>query len=211
MWELRVSTGRDPVTGKYGEVSGVWPGYAGDDPDVRTASQRTGEAGRRGRVGARRIADRMTVDQLLARWVRASLGRAAPRRPLPRVPTTDRQADIAGPRRPAGRYRELRDTRSVLQRPVGHRAQASVVRQVHSVLRAAFKEGVRLKLVATNPASLAKRPKDDAKPDRVPTPAEVQKVIAAAEAADADLGAYIALAAVTGARRGELCGLRSGE
>ena len=41
--------------------------------------------------------------------------------------------------------------------------------------------------------------------------AEVQKMVAAADADDPDMATFIALAAVTGARRGGLCGLRFGD
>ena len=46
---------------------------------------------------------------------------------------------------------------------------------------------------------------------KAPTVAEVQKMIAAADKDDPDIAALIAIAAMTGARRGELCGLRWGD
>ena len=45
----------------------------------------------------------------------------------------------------------------------------------------------------------------------VPTVEEVQLLIETAEQDDPDMAAFIALAAITGARRGELCGLRWGD
>jgi integrase len=45
-------------------------------------------------------------------------------------------------------------------------------------------------------------------PINPPTPEDVAVLLAAAEKRDPDLGMFVRMAAVTGARRGELCGLR---
>jgi hypothetical protein len=69
VYELRVATGRDPVTGKYGQVSRRWPGYASDDPEVTTAAKALAklvkelEDNRSGRTAGVGI----TVDQLLVK------------------------------------------------------------------------------------------------------------------------------------------------
>jgi hypothetical protein len=44
-----VSTGRDPVTGKYGQTSRIWPGHAGDDPDVTAVPRRWPSSSRKQR------------------------------------------------------------------------------------------------------------------------------------------------------------------
>ncbi|MGA2838406.1 MAG: hypothetical protein ABSF84_17620, partial [Acidimicrobiales bacterium] len=72
VYELRVATGRDPVTGKYGQVSRRWPGYASDDPEVTTAAKALAklvkelEGNRSGRTAGVGI----TVDQLLTKWLK---------------------------------------------------------------------------------------------------------------------------------------------
>jgi integrase len=66
-------------------------------------------------------------------------------------------------------------------------------------------------LLTSNPATDASPAKLASKPVTAPTVAEVQRMIAAADKDDPDMAALIALAAVTGARRGALCGLRWGD
>jgi integrase len=62
----------------------------------------------------------------------------------------------------------------------------------------------RLDLIARNPAAKVDRPRG-AKPDITPpTPADVVRMIAEASPA---LALFLRLAALTGARRGQLCGL----
>ena len=72
----------------------------------------------------------------------------------------------------------------------------------------ALEQARRWGLIPTNPGALATRPRVPARKSTVPTLAEVGKLISAAENDDPTLAASITLAATTGLRRGELCGLR---
>ncbi len=86
---------------------------------------------------------------------------------------------------------------------------ARTIRQVHSILSGAFATAVRWEWIDRNPASSAKLPKPRHRSPSSPTPGDVAKVIAAARDLQMELLAlYLWLAAVTGARRGELCGLQ---
>ncbi len=85
----------------------------------------------------------------------------------------------------------------------------ATIRQIHSILSGAFATAVRWEWIDRNPAASAKRPKPRPRPPSSPTPETVAKVIATARDLRQDLLAlYLWLAAVTGARRGELCGLQ---
>jgi integrase len=76
--------------------------------------------------------------------------------------------------------------------------------RVHDILRAALNWAERLDLIARNPAAKVDRPRG-AKPDITPpAPADVVRMIAEASPA---LALFLRLAALTGARRGQLCGL----
>jgi integrase len=86
------------------------------------------------------------------------------------------------------------------------------IRQIHSILSGAFAAAVRWEWINRNPASSAKLPKTRHRSPTSPTPTDVAAVIAAAKDQELDLVAlYMWLAAVTGARRGELCGLQWGD
>ena len=213
IFELRVATGRDAVTGKYGQVSRRWPGYAADDPEVTTADQALAklimelEGNRSGRTAGAGT----TVEELLTKWLKQITSEG-------RSPTTLRE------------YRRLIDKRIIPA--LGHVPVRKVtaleldelyqgltdeglapasVRQVHAILRAGFRQAVKWRYLTSNPATDASPPKLTSKTVSAPTVAEVKAMIQAAEADDPDMAALIALAAVTGARRGELCGLRWGD
>jgi integrase len=213
VYELRVSTGKDAVTGKYAYTSRTWPGYAADDPEVTTADKALAklvkelESRRSGRTAGAGV----TVDQLLVKWLKQITSEG-------RSPTTLRE------------YRRLIDKR--ISPALGHVPAVKVtaleldvmyqgltdeglapasVRQVHAILRASFRQAVKWKYLASNPAMDASPPKLVSKTVTAPTVVEVQAMIQAADADDPDMATLIALAAMTGARRGELCGLRWGD
>ena len=86
---------------------------------------------------------------------------------------------------------------------------AATVRQIHAILSGAFTAAVRWEWIDRNPAASAKLPKTRPRSPASPEPATVATVIATARDLGLDLLAlYLWLAAVTGARRGELCALR---
>ena len=82
------------------------------------------------------------------------------------------------------------------------------VRQIHAIIRAACGQAKKWGWISSNPAADATPPSVTHRRKEIPTPAEVQKMIATAELDDTDMATLIALAATTGARRGELLGLR---
>jgi len=84
----------------------------------------------------------------------------------------------------------------------------SSVRRHHSILSAALRRAVRWGMIASNPAERATPPGLTGSTITAPSVKNVQELITAAAGADPVLGAAIALGAVTGARRGELCALR---
>jgi integrase len=91
---------------------------------------------------------------------------------------------------------------------LGRGLSPASVRRVHSVLSAALNRGAKWGLLRANPALLASPPGPARSTAYAPAAADVQRLMEAAEEADPVLAAAIALGAVTGARRGELCALR---
>jgi integrase len=87
----------------------------------------------------------------------------------------------------------------------GKPLSAASVKRTHTVMHAALSEGVRWGMLATNPATGARRPKGEAFEAEVP---DLDGVRRALDAAPERLRIVIALAISTGARRGELMALK---
>jgi integrase len=97
------------------------------------------------------------------------------------------------------------------ERCVRHRCRplaASTVRQLHWMLSGALGRAVRWRWLAVNPADQADKPALPHPDPRPPSSEEAARIVTAAWEADPDWGAFVWLAMTTGARRGELCGLR---
>jgi integrase len=90
----------------------------------------------------------------------------------------------------------------------GGRLSAQSVQHVHALLRHVLNQGVKWGWLPSNPALRASPPKVRRKEIVTPDPDAVLLLIGEAERSDPDLAVFLRLAAVTGARRGELCALR---
>ncbi len=85
----------------------------------------------------------------------------------------------------------------------------STIRNIHAVLSGAFDAAQRWEWIDRNPADSAKPPTVTLKKRAATAPSNVVKVIGQARATgQPDVALYIWLAAITGARRGELCALQ---
>ena len=82
------------------------------------------------------------------------------------------------------------------------------VRRHHAILSAALRRAVKWDWLASNPAERASPPGLTRHAATAPSTEAVQRLVADAQEEDPVLAAAIVLAAVTGARRGELCALR---
>ena len=87
-------------------------------------------------------------------------------------------------------------------------AGESSLRNQHLVLRAGMTQAARWGWVTTNVVALATLGRRKTQPRSALSAGEVRTVIAAADARDPAAGLALRLAAVTGARRAELCALR---
>lgn len=82
------------------------------------------------------------------------------------------------------------------------------IRNVHAVLRRALKQAQRWGWISSNPAALASPPRIPTTEIRPPSREDVAAFLSGLTETDPEFGTLVWLAAVTGARRGELCGLR---
>jgi integrase len=85
---------------------------------------------------------------------------------------------------------------------------SSSVHQHHSVIHASLGRAVKWGLLPSNPADRATPPRPTRSTASAPAVGDVQRLVAEAEQTDTVLAIAVALAAITGARRGELCTLR---
>ena len=86
--------------------------------------------------------------------------------------------------------------------------KATTVRRVHALISAALHQAEKWELVDASVARKASPP--SVKPAQVaaPSPDDVQAILTAAEAVEPTLATLLLIAALVGARRGELCALR---
>ncbi len=82
------------------------------------------------------------------------------------------------------------------------------IRKAHTIVRAALAQAVRWGWVSSNVAALARPPMVPKAVVATPTPAAVRRILTVAREQDPELAVYLHVAAVTGARPGEMCGLR---
>lgn len=84
----------------------------------------------------------------------------------------------------------------------------ATVHKVHSILRLALDRAVRWGLLPANPTLSAKPPAVPRGEPVVPSTDDCRRLLEAAEQQDPEWALFIRIAAVLGARRGELCALR---
>jgi integrase len=88
------------------------------------------------------------------------------------------------------------------------RLSPSSTRKVHKLLSAVLAQGMRWEVVSRNVAVLASPPREVKSEISPPSVSEYAKIVRAAEEHQPAFATLVRLAAVTGLRRGELCGLR---
>jgi integrase len=207
VWELRVHAGRSPVTGKPRYISRTYPGTAteADDELARLVEEVA-------------VVDHAGPGETFGVYLERWLPKAAVLKDL--SPTTMREhkrtiekiikpalGEVDLRKLDAGMLNDLYVSLRTRERPLS----AASVRRVHSVVSAALAHAVKEGRISKNPAERATPPTVRQLSKAAPSPEDVQAMIATADKDDPDMATFIALAAVTGARRGELCGLRWGD
>ena len=86
--------------------------------------------------------------------------------------------------------------------------KATSIRRHHAILSSSLSQAVRWGWIERNPAERSQPPSMERVELQVPTPDEVRRLLAAAQARGPNWGMLLSLAVLTGGRRGELCGLR---
>lgn len=201
VWELRVYTGTDPVTKRPRQVSRTFRG-TGKAADTELAKL-IAEASA-GRFDATDVTVAQLLDEYFEHLERKGHS--------PKTLHTYRcYADNTI--RPAIGNKAVRKLTAwdldALYRSMGKAGkQASTVRQHHAILSGALGQARKSGWCSVNVATMASPPTVRVKKIEPPTAEEVRALVRAADERNPTLSALIMLAALTGARRGELCALQ---
>ena len=199
-WQMRAYAGDDPLTGRPVQVSRTFVGT--ERQAAKELSRLVTEVsdGRFQRTTA-------TVGQLLDEWLEQARTTQRPRTLYENRSKIDTRIR---PRLGALKLAKLRpDTLDAAYRAwLDEGLSPTTVHKFHSILSAACRQAVRWGWIDRAPTDLASPPAPARKDMVVPTPERLVRVVAAAEADDPVLATAVGLAALTGARRGELVALR---
>lgn len=204
-WRLRVDGGNDPITGKRRQIERTL--RAPDNRNGRRLAE-TELSKLVAEVEARRTAPRagLTVAQVFDRWILArspdwspGQGEATRRRAEQHIIPYLGDAPVA-------KLRPL-DVQSLIDRWRAGGMAAGTVRRTFDVLSAALGWAERYQVIPDNPASRVQKPNPGRKDVKPPDPSDVIRLITAA-AEEPELAMFVRLAALTGARRGQLVALR---
>jgi integrase len=204
-WRLRVDGGIDAITGKRRQIERTL--RAPDNRNGRRLAE-TELAKLVAEVEARRVAPRagLTVAQVCDRWILARTPDWSPGQ----GEATRRRAEqhiipYVGDM-PVEKLRPL-DVQSLIDRWRADGMAAGTVRRTFDVLCAALGWAERYQVIPDNPAGRIQKPKPGRNNVRPPDPSDVVRLIGAA-AEEPELAMFVRLAALTGARRGQLIALR---
>lgn len=204
VWELVVQNGIDPVTGKRLQVTRTFHGNLRDAKKARAELLAEVSKGRH-------AGTRATVDELFVDWI-VELKRKG------RSPNTIHGYEKVYARniKPSlGNVQVAKVTTKTLSYLYGAHQDRGLaprsVYQIHACLSSMFTQACRWGWRENNPAQWAEPPSLPNLTPVVPTPEEVRALISEAERSRRPEHARaIVVAATTGIRRAELCGLRRG-
>ncbi len=203
-WQAIAYAGRDPDTGRKRYASRTASTKRGAEAKLAELLREVGEGQHAGRDAP--------FSELLLAWRQASAPRWSPR-----WQQTVRQTceGYLTPALGAIALRKLRtvdfdrlyaDLQTGKRSLSGKPLSPASVRLVHSVARRALEQAIRWGWLERNPAARASVPTVHRSGVRAPSPDEVAAILEAVESQDDAL--FLRLAAVSGARAGELCALR---
>lgn len=199
-WQLRVFAGTDQRSGKPRQVSRTFHGTERGASKALAQFVAEVASGKLTRTSA-------TVGQLLDRWLEHIEPRQRPRTVYEnRVKVEKRIRPVLGHIRLDRLEADTLD--KAYNHWLGEGLSPSTVHKYHAVLTAALSAAVKWGWIDTSPAARASPPSPAKREINVPTPERLTALISTAEAEEPVVATAIALAALTGARRGELVGLR---
>ena len=202
VWELRAFAGRDPVTGRSRQVSRTFRGGR------REAERKLAELVADVSTGGSHGDSAVTFGELLDRWVEQQ-------ERLERSPVTLRNLrnEVESILKPVfGRIPLRRLGPAEFDAFYSAKAREGkspmTVRKYHAHISAALTQAVKWGWIASNPAKRATPPPLRRSNIEPPDVEKVRELLVLAGERNPVLASAVALAALTGARRAEICGLR---
>jgi integrase len=199
-WELRAFVGRDPVSGKVRQTTRTFHGTEKGAGKALSLLVSEVEEGTFGHTSA-------TVGQLLDKWLEAAETTQRPRT------FYENKRKIEGRIRPT--LGEVPLDRlggdmldAVYRQWLADGLSPTTVHMYHAILSAACRQAVKWGWIDSAPTARATPPRVERKEMVVPTPDQLSALVKAAVVLDPVLATAVAMAALTGARRGELIALR---
>jgi integrase len=200
-WQLRAFAGPDPVTGKPRQIARSFKGSQTAAGKALAKLVSEVEAGKYTGTTA-------TVGQLLDRWLEVTEGG----RQRPRTAYENQRKIEARIRPKLGHIKLSKLDAEALDQAYGEwlaeGLSPATVHKYHSIISAACRQAVKWGWIDTAPTARATPPAPERKEMLVPTPERLAKLLKVAEAEDPVTATAVALAALTGARRGELVALK---
>jgi len=205
-WELRAFAGLDPLTGAKKYVTRTFHGGKRDAEDALSRLVTEVSAGGQ-------AARDTTLGDLIAQWLDLAQHDLSPSTVRGYRNTITRYITPSLEKVPLSRLKTAQLDRfyANLHEKGGKDGEPlapATVRQAHAILRRALQQGIRWGWITANPAALASPPRIRRTEIAIPEPADVLRLIEAADVEDPDLAAFLRTSVTTGARRGELCALR---
>ena len=199
-WQLRAFAGTDPVTGMATQVARTFVGTE------RAASKALAALVTEVDAGVF-VPSSATVGQLLDQWLDA--GENTQR---PRTLYENRRKIEARIRPKLGAVKLSSLDAAMLDKTyrgwLADGLAPATVHKYHTILSAALRQAVKWGYINSAPTARAMPPKVERHEMKVPTPEQLSALVKAADAVDPVLATAVALAALTGARRGELVALK---
>jgi len=201
VWEIRVYVGRDPVTNTPRQVSRTVRG--GKRAAQAKAAELVADA-KQGKLGGTDASVGLLLDRYMEHQERRGLS--------PKTLDSNRRR-IKTAIRPALGSKAVRkltawDLDAYYAGLADAGRSSATIRAHHAILSGALGQAVKWGWCPTNVAKMASPPPVRAAKVVPPTVGEVRALVAGADRRNPILAALMMLAAITGARRGELCALR---
>lgn len=199
VWRLRVSRGKDPLTGKYVYFSKTITG------GPRIADQELAKLV----VSAREtVATSVTLERLLTEFLQLRERQGIGIRTLASYKMLAKNHIL--PRLGACRLEKLtaRDLDREYDKMVVQGVGVSTIEHVHRLVRAALSQAVKWDWADKNVAKMASPPTVSRTVVSSPTPEELGQILTATSQRNPQIMAFFALCALTGVRRGEALALK---